>query len=181
MRKLTATGIRQIEHSEVWVEQASPSFAFAPLGLLFARFRNRRCADILFPKSARSFPPKKPDLSHLSQSSSTDKRSTYLKLFKDFCHALLSSTLIFTHLKICSSPPLKSIPSCKISPSYNGYALLSIPGADNLIWFKNVPLELFTSLTYHCPPSHQNSQCRRDTTFDLNPTGAEGFDESLSL
>ena len=29
-----------------------------------------------------------------------------------------------------------------------------------------------TSRTYHCEFSHQNSQCFRDTTLDLNPTGA---------
>lgn len=99
----------------------------------------------------------------------------YLKLLSPFCQARFSSTLIFTHRNISSSPPLKSIPSCKMSPSYRGYALLSIPGGDNRIWFKNVPLELLISLTYHWPLSHQNSQCRRETTFDLNPTGADGF------
>ena len=36
-----------------------------------------------------------------------------------------------------------------------------------------MPEELLTSLMYHCPWEHQNSQCLRLTTFDLNPTGAE--------
>ena len=35
-----------------------------------------------------------------------------------------------------------------------------------------MPLLLRTSLMYHCPSSHQSSQCLRETTFDLNPTGA---------
>lgn len=99
------------------------------------------------------------------------KNYTYLKLFNPFCQALFNSTRIFTQRKIGSSPPLKSIPSCNTSPSYSGNALLSIPGALSLIWFKNVPLLDFTSFTNHCPLSYQNSQCRLDTTFDLNPTG----------
>lgn len=37
---------------------------------------------------------------------------------------------------------------------------------------RKVPDELFTSLIYHTPAENQNSQCRRLTTFDLNPTGA---------
>ena len=36
-----------------------------------------------------------------------------------------------------------------------------------------MPEELLTSLMYHCPWEHQNSQCLRLTTFDLKPTGAE--------
>lgn len=47
-----------------------------------------------------------------------------------------------------------------------------MPGELSRIWFKKVPLLDFTSLTYHWPLSHQKSQWRRDTTFDLNPTGA---------
>lgn len=37
--------------------------------------------------------------------------SAYLKELSLFCHPRLSSNLIFTHLKIISSPPLKSMPN----------------------------------------------------------------------
>ena len=40
------------------------------------------------------------------------------------------------------------------------------------MWLRKVPDELPTSLKYHCPPSHQNSQCFLLTTLDLKPTGA---------
>lgn len=100
-------------------------------------------------------------------------RSAYLYLFKVFCHALLHSTRIFTHLNIISSPPLKSIPNCTMSPSWTGNGFDSTLGWLSLIWLRNVPEELFTSLIYHCPLEHQNSQCLRLTTLDLNPTGAD--------
>lgn len=41
------------------------------------------------------------------------------------------------------------------------------------MWFKKVPELDLTSLIHHCPSLHQNSQCLRDTTLDLKPTGAE--------
>jgi hypothetical protein len=45
------------------------------------------------------------------------------------------------------------------------------------MWFRKVPDELQTSLTYHWPFVHQNSQCLLLTTLDLNPIGAaEGCD-----
>ena len=90
-----------------------------------------------------------------------------------FCHARLHSTRIFTHLNIISSPPLKSIPSCTTSPSWTGNGLDSVLGWLSLMWLRKVPEELLTSLMYHCPWEHQNSQCLRLTTFDLKPTGAE--------
>jgi len=98
---------------------------------------------------------------------------TYLKLFKLFCHARLHSTRIFTHLNIISSPPLKSMPSCTTSPSLTGKGFDSTLGWLKRMWFRKVPDELLTSLMYHCPFEHQNSQCLRLTTFDLKPTGAE--------
>lgn len=36
-----------------------------------------------------------------------------------------------------------------------------------------MPDELLTSFIYHWPFEHQNSQCLRLTTLDLNPIGAE--------
>ncbi len=98
---------------------------------------------------------------------------TYLKLLRVFCHALLHSTRILTHRNIISSPPRKSIPNCITSPSLTGKGLDSTLGWLSLMWLRKVPEELFTSLMYHCPFEHQNSQCLRLTTFDLNPTGAE--------
>ena len=98
---------------------------------------------------------------------------TYLKLLRLFCHALFNSTRIFTHLKIISSPPLKSMPSWTTSPSLTGNGFDSMLGWLSLMWLRNVPEELCTSLINHCPFSHQNSQCFRLTTFDLNPTGAD--------
>ena len=97
---------------------------------------------------------------------------THLKLLGPFCHPLLSSTRIFTHLNIISSPPLKSMPNCTISPSFTGYGLDSVPGELRRIWLRNVPDELFTSLMNQRPPAHQNSQWRLLTTLDLKPTGA---------
>jgi hypothetical protein len=47
-----------------------------------------------------------------------------------------------------------------------------MPGPESRTWFKKVPEEDLTSLTYHCPFDCQNSQCLRETTFDLKPTGA---------
>ena len=44
----------------------------------------------------------------------------HLKWFRAFCHPRLHSTLIFTHRKIISAPPLKSIPNCTTSPSFRG-------------------------------------------------------------
>lgn len=38
---------------------------------------------------------------------------------------------------------------------------------------RKVPELDLTSFTYHCPAVHQNSQWRRETTFDLKPTGRE--------
>jgi hypothetical protein len=98
---------------------------------------------------------------------------TYLKLLGPVCHPLFSSTRIFTHLNIISSPPLKSIPNCTISPSLTGNGLDSVPGELSRMWLRNVPDELFTSLINHRPPEHQNSQWRLLTTLDLKPTGAE--------
>src|SRR6478609_568335 len=81
---------------------------------------------------------------------------THLNVFNLFCHPRLSSSLILTHRKIISSPPLKSMPSCTISPSLTGKALLSCDGGLRRIWFKNVPEELLTSRMYHFPSSCQN-------------------------
>lgn len=44
---------------------------------------------------------------------------------------------------------------------------------------RKVPDELLTSLTYHWPLEHQNSQCLRLTTLDLKPTIAA--DEVLGV
>lgn len=41
------------------------------------------------------------------------------------------------------------------------------------MWLRKVPELDLTSLIHHWPSLHQNSQCLRDTTFDLNPTGAD--------
>jgi hypothetical protein len=97
---------------------------------------------------------------------------SYLKLLGLVCHPLLSSTLIFTHRNIISSPPLKSMPSCTMSPSLTIYGFDSVPGGLSLMWLRKVPEELFASLIYHLPPSNQNSQCLRLTTLLLKPTGA---------
>lgn len=55
----------------------------------------------------------------------------------------------------------------------DGYGRLSTPGLDRRTWLRKVPELDLTSLTYHCPLAHQNSQWRRETTFDLKPTGRE--------
>lgn len=97
---------------------------------------------------------------------------TYLNVFNLFCHPLFNSNLILTHRKIISSPPLKSIPNCTISPSLIGNGLDSVPGGLSRIWLRNVPELLLTSLMYHLPASYQNSQCLLLTTLLLKPTGA---------
>ena len=94
-----------------------------------------------------------------------------LKELRLFCQLRLHSTLILTHRKMISSPPLKSMPSCTTSPSFTGNARDSVPGEESRTWLRKVPEEDLTSLTYHCPELCQNSQCRRDTTLDLKPTG----------
>lgn len=96
----------------------------------------------------------------------------YLKVFNLFCHPRFSSSLILTQRKIISSPPLKSMPSCTISPSLTGYGFDSVPGGLRRMWLRKVPELLLTSLIYHLPSSYQNSQCRRLTTLLLKPTGA---------
>lgn len=108
----------------------------------------------------------------LVRSSSKPRQETYLKGLGPFCHPLLSSILILTHLNIISSPPLKSMPNCTISPSFTGYGFDSVPGRLRRIWLRKVPDELLTSLIYQRPFEYQNSQCRLLTTLDLNPTGA---------
>lgn len=96
-------------------------------------------------------------------------------MFNLFCHPRLSSNRILTQRKIISSPPLKSIPSWMMSPSFTIYGFDSVPGGLRRMWFRNVPDELLTSLMCHFPFSNQNSQCRRLTTLLLKPTGdAEG-------
>jgi hypothetical protein len=105
--------------------------------------------------------------------------TTYLKGLRLFCHDRLHSMRIFTQRNIISSPPLKSIPSCTTSPSLTGHGLLSTPGGLRRRWFKKVPELDLTSLMYHCEFSHQNSQCFRETTLDLNPTGAADVDAPL--
>lgn len=97
---------------------------------------------------------------------------TYLKALSLFCHPRFSSSLILTQRKIISSPPLKSIPSCTISPSFTANGFDSVPGGLRRMWLRKVPELLLTSLMYHLPSSYQNSQCRRLTTLLLNPTGA---------
>jgi hypothetical protein len=99
-------------------------------------------------------------------------RDTYLKLLGVVCQPRFNSTLILTHLKIISSPPLKSMPSWTISPSLTGNGLDSVPGELRRIWLRNVPEELLTSRINQRPPEHQNSQWRLLTTLDLKPTGA---------
>lgn len=96
----------------------------------------------------------------------------YLKVFSLFCQPRFSSSRILTHRKIISSPPLKSIPSWTISPSFTGYGLDSVPGGLSRMWLRKVPELLLTSLIYHFPSSYQNSQWRRLTTLLLKPTGA---------
>lgn len=97
--------------------------------------------------------------------------ATYLNGLGLFCQPRFSSSLILTHRKMFSSPPLKSIPSWTMSPSLMGNGLLSCDGGLSLMWFKKVPEELLTSLMNHLPSSHQNSQWRRLTTLLLKPTG----------
>lgn len=88
------------------------------------------------------------------------------------CQERLHSTRMRTHRKIISSPPLKSIPSCTMSPSLMGYSLDTMFGWLSRMWFRNVPDELPTSLTCHWALMYMNSQCLRLTTLDLKPTGA---------
>lgn len=95
-----------------------------------------------------------------------------LKLFRLFCQPRFISIRIFTQRKITSSPPLKSMPSCTKSPSLTGNGRDSMPGPERRTWLRKVPELDFTSFTYHCPLDCQNSQCLRETTFDLKPTGA---------
>lgn len=101
-----------------------------------------------------------------------DDRETYLNVFSLFCHPRFNSRRIFTHRKIISSPPLKSMPSCTMSPSFMGNGFDSVPGGLSRMWLRKVPELLLTSFMYHLPPSYQNSQCRLLTTLLLNPTGA---------
>lgn len=107
------------------------------------------------------------------------KRGTYLNSLGCCCQDRLHSIRMRTHRKIISSPPLKSIPNCTMSPSLIGYNLDTMFGWLSRMWFKKVPDELPTSLTCHWPFTNKNSQCLRLTTFDLNPTGesegAPGF------
>lgn len=109
-----------------------------------------------------------------------------LKALSLACQPRFSSSLIFTQRNIISSPPLKSMPNCTISPSLTGKGLDSVPGGLRRIWLRKVPLLLLTSLMNHFPSSYQNSQCRLLTTLLLNPTGAAegtlcGTAEGLSL
>lgn len=98
---------------------------------------------------------------------------TYLKLLGVlFCKPLLSSILILTHLNIISSPPLKSMPNCTISPSWIGYGFDSVPGELSRMWLRKVPEELLTSIMNQRSSENQNSQWRLLTTLDLKPTGA---------
>jgi hypothetical protein len=97
---------------------------------------------------------------------------TYLNVLSLFCQPRFNSNRILTHRNIISSPPLKSMPNCTMSPSLIGNGLDSVPGGLSLMWFRNVPELLLTSLIYHLPVSYQNSQCRLLTTLLLNPTGA---------
>ena len=98
--------------------------------------------------------------------------STYLNSLGRCCQARLHSIRMRTQRKIISSPPLKSMPNCTISPSLMGYNLDTMVGWLSRIWFRNVPDELPTSLTCQVPFTYTNSQWRRLTTFDLKPTGA---------
>merc|ERR1712093_133986 len=59
-----------------------------------------------------------------------------------------------------------------MSPSLIGNSLDSVFGWLSLMWLRNVPEELATSLICHWPSTKQNSQCFRLTTLDLKPTGA---------
>ena len=101
-----------------------------------------------------------------------DMPTTYLNVFSLFCQPRFNSSLILTQRNIISSPPLKSMPSCTMSPSFMGNGFDSVPGGLSRIWLRKVPELLLTSLMYHLPPSYQNSQCRLLTTLLLNPTGA---------
>ena len=47
-----------------------------------------------------------------------------------------------------------------------------MPGPERRTWLRKVPELDLTSFTYHWPLDCQNSQCLRETTFDLKPTGA---------
>lgn len=59
-----------------------------------------------------------------------------------------------------------------ISPSFILKGFDSTFGWLNLMWLRNVPEELLTSLMYQLPSLHQSSQCFLLTTLDLKPTAA---------
>lgn len=151
----TAIDMRQMEHSEAWVEALSPSFLALP------RFRSRWWVCLL---------------QLLLVALERRRRVTHLKALRACCHPRLHSILILTHRKIISSPPRKSIPSWMMSPSLSLNGLLSWFGWLSRMWLRKVPDELLTSLIHHSPFLHHSSQCFRLTTFDLKPTAAaEGW------
>ena len=155
--QLTEIAIRHIEHSEC-VDAASESTLASDL----PKARSCLCVCTLDPVSNV--------MAHWDIMSGPVSN---LKLLRLFCHDRLHSIRILTHRNIISSPPRKSIPNCTISPSLTGNGRDSTLGWLSRMWLRKVPDELRTSLIYHCPWEHQNSQCLRLTTFDLNPTGAD--------
>lgn len=108
----------------------------------------------------------------VSLRSTKTRNRAYLKVFNACCQPRLHSTRILTHRKIISSPPRKSMPSWMMSPSLILKGFDSTLGWLRRMWFRKVPEELLTSLTYQLPSLHHSSQCFRLTTLDLNPTAA---------